>query len=194
MEELSLYTLRHVLERSAVLYADQPSLSQLGCEPLTFRDLHDHAEHLALWLRDNGVGTGDRVALLAENSPNWGIAYFAITGMGAIAVPILPEFHADAVQHILRHSEAKAVFVSERLFPKLEEGEGIADSLMCISMETFQSIAQGTNSSQKVCVNSASCATRRSDSPTWPTQPLRRTTSQPSSTRQARRAIPRGSY
>ncbi len=144
MEELSLYTLRHVLERSAVLYADQPALSQLGCEPLTFRDLHDHAEHLAMWLRDNGVGPGDRVALLAENSPNWGIAYFAITGMGAVAVPILPEFHADAVQHILRHSEAKAVFVSERLFPKLEEGEGIAASLLCISMETFQTIAQGT--------------------------------------------------
>lgn len=144
MEELRPYTLRHVLERSADLYADQPALSQLGCEPLTFRDLHDHAQHLAAWLRDKGIGAGDRVGILGENSPNWGIAYFAITGMGAIAVPILPEFHTDAVQHILRHSEAKAVFVSERLFPKIEEGDGALSDMLCINMETFQPIEQGT--------------------------------------------------
>lgn len=36
-------------------------------------------------------------------------------------VPILPEFHADAVHHILRHGECKALFVSERLYSKVDD-------------------------------------------------------------------------
>jgi long-chain acyl-CoA synthetase len=63
------------------------------------------------------------VAILGENMPNWGIAYFAVTTMGAVAVPILPDFHATEIQHILRHAECKAVFVSKRLYGKLEDSE-----------------------------------------------------------------------
>lgn len=143
MDHLHQFTLRCVLERSATIFADQPALSQLGGEPVTFRELHEHVTHLALWMREAGVGHGDRVAILSESCVNWGIAYFAIASMGAIAVPILPEFHPDAIQHILRHSEAKAVFVSERLFPKIEEC-GDLDDVLCINMETFRPIEQGT--------------------------------------------------
>ena len=32
---------------------------------------------------------GDKVAILSSNMPNWGIAYFAVTFMGAVAVPVL---------------------------------------------------------------------------------------------------------
>jgi long-chain acyl-CoA synthetase len=43
--------------------------------------------------------------------------------MGTIAVPILPDFHPVEILHIIRHSECKAVFVSKKLFPKIEEFE-----------------------------------------------------------------------
>jgi len=68
-----------------------------------------------------GITSGDKVAILSENQPNWGIAYFAITSMGAVAVPIMTEFHTTEVHHILRHSESKAIFVSAKYFNKIEE-------------------------------------------------------------------------
>ena len=44
--------------------------------------------------------------------PNWGVAYFAITFMGAVAVPILPDFSITEVANVLEHSGAKAIFIS----------------------------------------------------------------------------------
>ena len=85
---------------------------------------------------------GDAVAILAENSSHWAIAYFAITSMGAVAVPILIEFHSDAIIHIIRHSEAKAVFVSDRLFPKIADAV-FNPAPLFISLESFLPISQG---------------------------------------------------
>ncbi len=74
-------------------------------------------------LHERGVIAGDRVAILGENMPNWGVVFFAVTSMGAVAVPILPDFHSNEIHRILRHADARALFVSRRLFPKIEEAE-----------------------------------------------------------------------
>lgn len=144
MTEFSLpeLTLRQVVEQGAANFADRPALSNLGGVPFTYRDLHEAVESLSRWLEEQGIGFGDTVAILSENSPNWGIAYFAVTGMGAVAVPILTEFHSDAIAHIIRHSEAKAVFVSEKLFPKIEDAS-FEPSPLFISIESFTPISQG---------------------------------------------------
>jgi long-chain acyl-CoA synthetase len=52
--------------------------------------------------------------------PNWGVAYFAITFMGAVAVPILPEFSNTEVGNVLEHSGAKAIFISNSLLQRIE--------------------------------------------------------------------------
>ena len=143
MDSLSPLTLRRVIERSAELFADRPALSQVGCDPMTYREVYAEVVSLSAWLAEEGIGRGDRVAILSENCPNWGIVYFAVTAMGAIAVPILPDFHADAVHHIIRHSEAKAVFVSEKLHTKIEDGQ-FDPAPLFINMETFRPISQGT--------------------------------------------------
>lgn len=139
---LPALTLRHVLEQSAARFADRPALSNLGDEPLTYHDLHEAASSLAQWLGEQGIGFGDTVVLLGENSPHWGIVYFAVTGMGAVIVPVLTEFHSDAIAHIIRHSEAKAVFVSERLFPKIEDAH-FDPSPLFINIESFTPVSQG---------------------------------------------------
>ena len=58
---------------------------------------------------------------LRENMPNWGVAFFAITTMGAVALPILPDFHPADISNIIVDAEARAVFVSERLAAKVSE-------------------------------------------------------------------------
>jgi long-chain acyl-CoA synthetase len=116
-------TLRNLLWRSAELYSERAALAMVETPPVTYASLLEQVQGLSRFLHDRGIIAGDRVAILAENMPNWGIAFFSITTMGAIAVPILPDFHATEIHHILRHSEAKGAFVSRRLFPKLEDAE-----------------------------------------------------------------------
>lgn len=116
-------TLKAALERSVALFPDHPALSFVDGEQITFARFHELVRDVSLLLQDRGVLPGDRVAIIGENMPNWGVAYFAITSMGAVAVPILQEFHETAVHHILRHSESVTVFASNRYMHKVEDGE-----------------------------------------------------------------------
>jgi long-chain acyl-CoA synthetase len=123
MEALKKLTIREVLQQSAVEFADRPALSSVDGPFLSYAALHTNVRTVTHLLRDRGVITGDRVALLSENRSQWGIAFFAITTMGAVAVPILPDFHPTEVQHIIAHAECKVVFVSRKLYGKLEGAE-----------------------------------------------------------------------
>ncbi len=120
MNELKELTLKAVVERSHKYHSQRKALSWVDGESLTYKDVYEKITEIKIFLHNNGIITGDKVALLAENSPNWGIAYLAITTMGAVVVPILPDFHENEVRHILRHAGCKAVFVSEKLYGKLD--------------------------------------------------------------------------
>jgi long-chain acyl-CoA synthetase len=67
---------------------------------------------LAVALSAAGVASADRVVVLAENRPEWAICDYAITGLGAITVPIYPTLPANQVQFIVADCGAKVVFVS----------------------------------------------------------------------------------
>ena len=123
MKKLERLTLKCVLERSAVLYAAKPCVSWVDGKPIRYNEFYEQVKEVQLFMLEEGIGKGDKVAILSENSPNWGIAYFAITTLGAIVVPILPDFRDNEVHHILRHSNCKAVFISQKQFSKIEELE-----------------------------------------------------------------------
>lgn len=116
-------TLRNVLWNSVERYGPRTALSMVGGQGLTYTALFEQAQTISLLLHERGVIAGDRVAILGENLPNWGTVFFAVTAMGAVAVPILPDFHSTEIHQILRHAEAKALFVSRRLYPKVEDAE-----------------------------------------------------------------------
>ena len=135
-EAQSVFTIKRVLEHSAEQFANRPALVGIGEEPMTYGELYEAVQGLSHLLEEQGVRFGDKVAILSENCPQWGVAYFAVTCLGAVAIPILTEFHSDAIVHIIRHSEAKAVFVSEKLFPKLE-GAAFDPAPALINLESF---------------------------------------------------------
>ncbi|MCD4796329.1 MAG: AMP-binding protein [Candidatus Cloacimonetes bacterium] len=145
MYKLKNLTLKSVLERSADRFPNRIALSWVDGHQNTYNEIKNKVQEVSLFLHDHGVIMGDRVAILAENSPNWGIAFLAITTMGAIAVPILPDFHENEIQHILNHSACKAIFVSERLYGKLNIKKGnrlriLIDDLSIIPPETTKEI------------------------------------------------------
>ena len=92
----------------------------VGEKPKTYNEAADEIKALMALLEKADIKPGDKVALLSTNMPGWGIAYFSITFMGAVAVPILPDFSNTEVENVLSHSGAKALFISTTLLPKIE--------------------------------------------------------------------------
>ena len=65
-------------------------------------------------LYELGVKPGDRVGVFASNRPEWHTADFAITGCGAVNVPVYFNESPDRMLYILNHAETKVVFVVGR--------------------------------------------------------------------------------
>ena len=122
-KNLENFTLPSLLKRSVELYGEREALGKAGGDSFTYNELGEKVQQMIQILQDNGVTKGDKVILLSENMPNWAIAYFSVTSLGAVIVPVLPDFHPSDVHHIIRHSEAKAVFVSDRHLSTIEECE-----------------------------------------------------------------------
>jgi long-chain acyl-CoA synthetase len=113
-------TLASMLETSNRLYHDKIALSFVGGEPYRFSEVYEWVKNISCLLASRGIKKGDRVAILSQNMPHWGIAYLAVTTMGAIAVPILTDFNENEIRKILDHSESSAIITSHRLSQKLK--------------------------------------------------------------------------
>ena len=70
------------------------------------------AAALTRGLREIGVGAGDRVMLVAENSPEWAIADMAIMAAGAVTTPAYVTNQIGDHRHVMSDSGAKAAIVS----------------------------------------------------------------------------------
>ncbi|MBN2345681.1 MAG: AMP-binding protein [Candidatus Aminicenantes bacterium] len=112
-------TINCLLETSAEEFAARPALGMALEKPLTYVDLFRSVCGMADMLKRKGVLKGDRVAILGENSPHWGIACLASMRIGAVVVPILPDFPEADVHHILFDSEAKILFTTQRQMDKV---------------------------------------------------------------------------
>ena len=123
MDTLKRLTLLDVLNHSAEKFSNETAVSFINSISITYREFKQKVESIASFLKQEGIIAGDKIALLSENQPNWAIAYFAITTIGAIAVPIMTEFSSTEVHHIFRHSESKAIFISAKQFNKLDDYE-----------------------------------------------------------------------
>jgi long-chain acyl-CoA synthetase len=83
-------------------------------ERIGFGELVERIERLAAGLSDRGIGPGDAVALLLPNDPSFVVSWHAITGLGAIVVPVNPSFKQDELEFTFRRSGVKAVISDER--------------------------------------------------------------------------------
>lgn len=94
-------------------YADKYSL--------TYADLGWHIARLHIFFEKAGIKKGDRIALIGRNTPLWCTVYMATITYGSVIVPILQDFHADSVHHIVNHSESKFLFTSDQIWENLDE-------------------------------------------------------------------------
>lgn len=114
-------TLNYILDNSRNLYGDRDAIGMALETPLTYSEFYGRVMAIAYRLTDEGVKKGDHVAILAENSHNWGVAYFAIVRLGAIVVPILPDLPEADVHHILTEMKVSFLFTTQRQIEKIYE-------------------------------------------------------------------------
>ena len=64
------------------------AMALVGQTPFTYNEVNSHIQSLSVFFEKLGIKPGDKIALLSTNMPNWGMAYYATTFMGAVVVPI----------------------------------------------------------------------------------------------------------
>ena len=114
-------TVQNLIRTSGEKYSDLPCLSLVDSDPLSFREVYNKSLEIAHMLQKTGLKKESHVAILSENTPNWGISYFAVALSGSVAVPVLPDFSPAEVSNILTHSDCEAVFVSRKLRHKVDD-------------------------------------------------------------------------
>ena len=109
-------TLGDLLRRTAARMPDKTAI-RCGTVVWTYAQFERLCNQLAAGLTTHGIRVGDRVAILARNSHAFAAVRFAVAQIGAVLVPINFMLKAEEVAHILRHSEARFLWVDSELAP-----------------------------------------------------------------------------
>lgn len=97
---------------------------------VTVPQFRDTVRHFATGLRVLGVKPGDRVAILAENRPEWTMSDFAILANGSVSVPVYPTLLGWQVEYILNDAGVVAVICSDaEQLKKVQEVRGHVPSI-----------------------------------------------------------------
>ncbi|WP_461003868.1 class I adenylate-forming enzyme family protein [Streptomonospora sediminis] len=126
-----------------------------GDERLTYAEFHRHTAALARRFTDDyGVTKGDRVAIAMRNYPEWVVAYFAATSIGAIAVPLNSWWSGPELEFGLSDSGAKVLVADRERIERLGEAlERLEPALIAVrtaeppaGARTWEAVLEGAAS------------------------------------------------
>ncbi|WP_202320299.1 long-chain fatty acid--CoA ligase [Archaeoglobus neptunius] len=106
------------LETSARRYGEKPSIIYYG-KKISYGELLDSVERFATYLASTGIEKGDRVAIYAQNSPQFIIAFFGIMRANAITVPLNPMLVERELEYVLKDSGSKMVVTTSELASRI---------------------------------------------------------------------------
>jgi len=129
------HTIASIAPLGADQYGDSPALGMVGEPAISYKELETCSRLTSERLIGAGVRPGDRVAILSESMPAWGVASLGIARAGAVAVPLLVDFRASQVSEILEHAGASIAFVSKKQSVKLQHS-----SVMALPIEELVSL------------------------------------------------------
>lgn len=110
-----------IYEKSFKENWDLPALTDYNTrETFTYGEVAEQIARLHLLFKYCQIRRGDKIALVGRNTPRWCIAFMAAVSYGAIIVPILQDFNANDVQHIVNHSDSVLLFAGDLIWENLE--------------------------------------------------------------------------
>ena len=92
-------------------------------ETFSYFEMAKEIAKLHLLFEECGIEKGDKIALIGRNNTRWVIAYLATVTYGAVIVPMLQDFPANDVNHIIKHSESKLLFLGDTFWDIIHEEE-----------------------------------------------------------------------
>ncbi|MDP9807570.1 long-chain acyl-CoA synthetase [Rhizobium tibeticum] len=117
---LEYESLAELLEKSCARYANRTAFSSMG-KTLTYGELEHQTRKIAAWLQGLGLEKGDRVAVMMPNVLQNPVAVYGILRAGFVAVNVNPLYTPRELEHQLRDSGAKAIFVLENFARTVEQ-------------------------------------------------------------------------
>lgn len=112
-----IYDIAENLIRASERFKDKVAVrakTASGWSSFTYGELGQKVKAMAFYLSGLGISKGDRVAIILENRQEWPVVFFALSHIGAVAVPLDPHFNQKDIDNILSDSGARSVFVSKK--------------------------------------------------------------------------------
>ena len=136
-------TLLHVLRRGVEVYPDRPAIADESVD-LTYRQLWDRACRVAGGLSAAGVGPGDPVLMLLENSADNFVLLTATSFLGAVLVPANLAYTASNLEHVISGAGCVAAVVDDHFVEIV--GQAAAGRLRAMVVRDLSGEGAGQNS------------------------------------------------
>jgi long-chain acyl-CoA synthetase len=107
--------LNHFAE-SVKKYWDSPMFTNFGANTLTYGDVARGIEKYHILFNECGISKGDKIALCARNSAEWGMAFMAIVTYDAVIVPLLPDFLPKSVVELSCFADSKILIADSTCY------------------------------------------------------------------------------
>lgn len=128
------FTVFDIFERNAVIYGDRTAIV-CHDKRIAFSDLFRQAQYLACGLKSQGIGKGDRIAILAYNCHSFFVLMGAASACGAIVVAINWRLSNEEIRHILADSAPVALFYDRNCADtvrQLSADNGFSGKMFCM--------------------------------------------------------------
>ena len=122
---LSFDTIPGLIDHAVEKYQSRVAMKShhpWGYQSITYREMGRLVSYLGTGLIARGLGRQDRVALLADNSPEWALLYAAVASVGAIIVPLEIQMKENEIHHLLLHSGASMLVTTPSIYNDRVEG------------------------------------------------------------------------
>ncbi len=112
VRELFLFSTNKFSDNIAVVEDDQR---------VSYKDLGSMVDSFSSFLNSKGIKKGDAVIILLPNSIEFVVAFFSISNLGAVSVPVNTSFKKDEIAYYVDHSSAKLILTQAQLKPLVDE-------------------------------------------------------------------------
>lgn len=111
-------------EKSFKEHWDRPAITDyFKKETFTYHQLTEKILALHCLFEAMDLKRGDKVALIGRATPHWGTTFLAAISYGAVIVPILQDFNANDMQHIINHSDSVLLFTGDIYYEHIDQNE-----------------------------------------------------------------------
>ncbi|MDD7162676.1 MAG: AMP-binding protein [Candidatus Ornithospirochaeta sp.] len=116
-------TFREMMEISEERFPDNEAFKAIVPKVVTFtyKEALKKIREIAYYLIASGAKKGDHIAVIGKNSPEWALAYFAISFAGCIIVPLDYSLHIEDMEKILAFGDVDRIFIDGEKIDEIDK-------------------------------------------------------------------------